>query len=133
MHQSTLAALRRYAIMRDRLCPLPLAPSFFVSARGTRLLHVTVYPGFRALVRQAGLGEISGPSRPKLHSFRHSFAVGTLRDWLADGGDVAVRLPALSTYLGHGEPKATYWYFTAVPELLALAAGRLEAAFGGLE
>ena len=132
LHNSTLAALRRYAVTRDRLCPRPLAPSFFVSTRGTRLLHVTVYPGFRALVRQAGLGDISGPSRPKLHSFRHSFAVYTLRDWLADGGDVAARLPALSTYLGHGEPKATYWYFTAVPELLALAAGRLEAAFGGL-
>jgi integrase len=132
LHKTTLAALRRYASTRDRLCPRPSAPSFFVSTRGTRLLHVTVYPGFRALVRQAGLGGISGPSRPKLHSFRHSFAVCTLRDWLADGGDVAARLPALSTYLGHGEPKATYWYFTAVPELLALAAGRLEAAFGGL-
>ena len=131
LHKSTLSALRRYASTRDRLCPRPSAPSFFVSTRGTRLLHVTVYPGFRALVRQAGLGGISGPSRPKLHSFRHSFAVFTLRDWLADGGDVAARLPALSTYLGHGEPKATYWYFTAVPELLALAAGRLEAAFGG--
>jgi integrase len=132
LHRSTLAALRRYAVTRDKLCPSPLAPSFFVSTRGTRLLHVTVYPGFRALVRHAGLGHISGQSRPKLHSFRHSFAVNTLRDWLADGGDVAARLPALSTYLGHGEPKATYWYFTAVPELLALAAGRLEAAFGGL-
>jgi integrase len=132
LHKSTLAALRRYASTRDRLCPWPVAPSFFVSTRGTRLLHVTVYPAFRSVVRQAGLGDISGPSRPKLHSFRHSFAVYTLRDWLADGGDVAARLPALSTYLGHGEPKATYWYFTAVPELLALAAGRLEAAFGEL-
>jgi integrase/recombinase XerD len=132
LHNSTLAGLRRYAATRDRLCPRPLAPSLFVSTRGTRLLHVTVYPGFRALVRKAGLGDTPGPSQPKLHSFRHSFAVNTLRDWLADGGDVAARLPALSTYLGHGEPKATYWYFSAVPELLALAAGRLEAAFGGL-
>ena len=75
LHKSTLAALRRYAATRDRLCPRPVAPSFFVSTRGTRLLHVTVHPGFRALVRQAGLGDISGPSRPKLHSFRHSLVV----------------------------------------------------------
>lgn len=132
LHKSTLEALRAYSVTRDRLCPHPLAPSLFVSSRGTRLLQVTVHPAFRALARQAGLGDISGPSRPKLHSFRHSFAVNTLRDWLADGGDVAARLPALSTYLGHGKPAATYWYFSAVPELLALAAGRLEAAFGGL-
>ncbi|HMK97337.1 MAG TPA: tyrosine-type recombinase/integrase [Acidimicrobiales bacterium] len=127
LHKSTLKALRAYSVTRDRLCPYPLAPSFFVSTRGTRLLQVTVHPAFRALARQAGLGD-----RPKLHSFRHSFAVNTLRDWLADGGEVASRLPALSTYLGHGKPAATYWYFSAVPELLALAAGRLEDAFGGL-
>jgi hypothetical protein len=40
-------------------------------------------------------------------------------------------LPLLSTYLGHVDPKATYWYLSATPELLALAADRLEAAFGG--
>jgi len=43
---------------------------------------------------------------------------------------VQARLPALSTYLGHASPAATYWYLTATPELLALAAGRLEAAPG---
>ena len=36
------------------------------------------------------------------------------------------RLPLLSTYLGHIRPSSTYWYLTACPELLALAAGRLE-------
>jgi hypothetical protein len=37
----------------------------------------------------------------------------------------------LSTYLGHVHPKDTYWYLTAAPELLALAAGRLEHCQGG--
>jgi hypothetical protein len=36
-------------------------------------------------------------------------------------------MPILSTYLGHsGGPEATYWYLQATPELLALAAERLE-------
>ena len=35
-------------------------------------------------------------------------------------------LPALSTYLGHVDPKSTYWYLQATPQLLALAAQRLE-------
>ncbi|WP_222849915.1 hypothetical protein [Trebonia kvetii] len=47
-----------------------------------------------------------------------------------DGRDVQARLPLLSTWLGHVDPKSTYWYLQAVPELLALAAGRLEAAGG---
>jgi hypothetical protein len=43
-----------------------------------------------------------------------------------DGGDVQARLPVLSTWLGHVDLRSTYWYLQAVPELLALAAARLE-------
>ena len=57
-------------------------------------------------------------------------AVYGLTDWYRDGADVQARLPLLSTWLGHVDPKSTYWYLQAVPELLALAAGRLEAAGG---
>jgi len=41
-------------------------------------------------------------------------------------------LPRLSTYLGHTDPKHTYWYLSAAPELLALAADRLTAHQQGL-
>jgi integrase/recombinase XerD len=37
-------------------------------------------------------------------------------------------MPRLSTYLGHCDPVSTYWYLSAAPELLALAAARLQAA-----
>ena len=63
-----------------------------------------------------------------LHN-RHAFTVASLLDFYRDGGDVQARLPLLSTWLGHVDPKSTYWYLQAVPELLALAAGRLEQAF----
>lgn len=48
-----------------------------------------------------------------------------LLEWYRDGGNVAARLPWLSTYLGHHDPRSTYWYLST-PELLALAAQRLE-------
>ena len=38
------------------------------------------------------------------------------------------KLPLLSTYLGHVDPASTYWYLSGKPELLALAADRLETA-----
>jgi integrase/recombinase XerD len=63
---------------------------------------------------------------PRAHDLRHSFAVKTLLGFYRDGGDVASRMPLLSTYLGHIDPAATYWYLSAAPELLALAAVRLE-------
>ena len=50
----------------------------------------------------------------------------TITDWHAAGVDVEARLPSLSTYLGHADPKDSYWYLSATPELLALSARRLE-------
>jgi len=57
--------------------------------------------------------------------------VRILLEWCRDGGDVQARLPLLSTWLGHTDPKGTYWYLSASPELLAEAARRLEPAPGG--
>jgi integrase/recombinase XerD len=57
--------------------------------------------------------------------------VRTLTDWQHDGTDTQALLPVLSTYLGHVEPANTYWYLTAVPELMQLAAARLERLEGG--
>ena len=85
-----------------------------------RQLHV------RTLVGRAGLAPRSASCRPRPHDLRHSFAVATLLDWYRDGGDVEARLPLLSTYLGHVDPTSTYWYLQAAPELLALAAQRLD-------
>jgi integrase/recombinase XerD len=130
LHPSTIDALAAYATRRDELSPTPAAQSFFVSSRGTRLTHPLIYPAFRAMLRQAGLDEMSAPRRPRVHGLRHTFAVNTLLGWSRDGGDVAVRMPLLSTWLGHAGPVGTYWYLSAVPELLAIAAARLETYAG---
>jgi integrase/recombinase XerD len=130
LHQTTIDALRSYSERRDRLCPRPQAPSFFISTRGTRLVHSTIYPTFRSLLRQAGLAQRSSSCRPRVHDLRHSFAVSTLLGWYREGDDVPARMPLLSTFLGHVDPAATYWYLSATPELLTLAAKRLELAAG---
>jgi len=130
LHPSTITALRDYERRRDRWCPVPAAPGFFVSTRGTRLDAHNITHTFAELVDAAGIAAPAGRRRPRLHDLRHSFTVATLLDWYRDGGDVQARLPLLSTWLGHVDPKSTYWYLQAVPELLTLAAGRLERAFG---
>lgn len=131
LHPSTIQALRDYGSVRDRLCPHPSAPSLFVSTRGARLTHSTIYPAFRELLQTAGLEPTAaGSRRPRMHDFRHTMAVSTLRDWYRDGGDVTARLPLLSAYLGHTNPAATYWYMSAAPELLALAAERVDRGVG---
>jgi integrase len=128
LHPTTLEALDGYLTVRDQLCPHPANPALLVWSSGNRLGHSTIQPAFRRLLAQAGI-TASGSRRPRLHALRHSFAVRTLLGWYHDGLDVQALLPVLSTYLGHVDPSKTYWYLTGVPELLGLAAARLEAVF----
>lgn len=130
LHPSAVRALDDYGEIRDRLCPHPKERSFFITTRGTRLCQPTIYVPFRALLDQVGVKHPSSTRHVRVHDLRHSFAVKTLLGWYRDGGDVASRMPLLSTYLGHVDPAATYWYLSAAPELLHLAAERLEQATG---
>ena len=126
LHPSTVDALAGYARRRDQRRPTPKSLSFFTSAIGTRVLRDNVSTVFPRLVREA---ELQSPHRrrpPRLHDMRHSFAVNTLISWYRDGLDVEPRLPRLSTWLGHATPRDTYWYLSAVPELLELIAERLD-------
>lgn len=125
VHPDTLDALAGYARLRDRHCPAAPTPAFFVTRVGTRLIYTDVLAVFHRLLAQAGIGAPDG-RRPGPHGFRHSFAVRTLLEWYGQDVDVPARLPWLSTYLGHASPSSTYWYLSAAPELMALAARRLE-------
>lgn len=129
VHASTTAALAGYARLRERLCPNPAGPAFFVSSRGTRLDAHNMSHTFTRLLDAAGIAPIPGRRRQRIHDLRHSFTVSTLIDWYRAGVDVQAHLPTLATYLGHVDPKSSYWYLSGSPELLALAAARLERAF----
>jgi integrase len=126
LHPSATAALASYAARRDRRRPRPATTAFFISTTGARLARTTVQETFRRLLHQTGIYQRAGGLRPRLHDARHTFAVTTLLGWYRDGGGVQARLPLLSTWLGHADPRHTYWYLSAAPELLALAAERLE-------
>jgi integrase len=124
LHATTTSVLRRYALTRDLLCPEPSTDRFFLSSTGGAVSGSAVDQAFRGLTTAIGLRD--GRTGPRVHDLRHTFAVTTLTGWQRDGVDVSTHLPLLSTYLGHVEPKNTYWYLTAVPELMQSAAARLE-------
>lgn len=128
MHPSVTAALRAYAATRDRLCPTPRVDRFFVSVTGRALRRGEADQVFRVITGLMGIR--TDTVHPRIHGLRHSFAVHTLIDWHRQGADISALLPVLSTYLGHVEPKNTYWYLSAVPELMQLVAARLEHGTG---
>jgi integrase/recombinase XerD len=124
---TTVAALEEYGRCRDRLHPHPAEPSLLVSMQGTRMDIIPTERVFARLTRAAGIVPLSDRTRPTMKNMRHSFAVSTLISWYQSGADVEARLPALSTWMGHVDPQATYWYLQTSPELLALAARRAAA------
>ncbi len=128
LHESTSLALDRYAATRDRLCPNPRDPAFFLNESGTRITESTLRWTFVRLSRRTGLREPAKSSGygPRLIDMRHSFAVGTLVRWYRQGVDVERHIPRLATWLGHTHVSDTYWYLSATPELMQAAARRLD-------
>lgn len=131
VHPTTVEALQTYLRRRDRPRTSARTRAVLVSTAGTRLLYTNVQSTFHRLVRRAGLTPRSAACRPRLHDLRHRFAVRTVMEAYQQGHDPEHRLALLSTYLGHVDPKATYWYLSAAPELLQLASDRLERHDGG--
>jgi integrase len=132
---TTTAALRAYLARGDRPVPVEPTDAVFTSAVGTRLTYCNVHLAFKRIVTHAGLQPRSTVCRPRPHDLRHAFAVNSLldayRDDVGDGEHIQTRIALLCTYLGHVNPGSTYWYLQAAPELLALAADRLERVEGG--
>jgi len=130
IHASTVTALADYLLRREQLLGATTSRFVFVSSRGTRLDIGRVHRVFYTLSRQTGLRAHGASSGPRLHDFRHRFAVLTLLRWYQAGDDPARQLSVLSTYLGHVYVAGTYWYLNAWPELMAQAMARLERRWG---
>jgi integrase/recombinase XerD len=104
----------------------PASTYLFLSTWGNRLDGGDIRRTFHALSRKIGLRGPAEPRGPRLHDMRHRFASRTLLHWYQAGEDPERRLPALSTYLGHVHWADTYWYLSALPELMREAMSRLE-------
>ena len=137
VHPSTLAALRRYATLRDREVTATEEAPFFVGTRGRRhgcmpsLRQVDRV--FQQLREQLGWVNRGAHATPRVHDLRHTFVVRRILHWQEEGIDIDQQMLALSTYVGHANVTNTYWYLSAVPELLARAAARFEPLMGDTE
>ncbi len=59
--------------------------------------------------------------------------MGRILRWQEQGIDIDQQMLALSTYVGHAHVTDTYWYLSAVPELMALAAEQFEPLMADTE
>ncbi len=125
VHPSTLEALKRYRALRNKTLGCGVSANFFLSFRGEPLGYHGVNIIFRKLCREL---DWKTPPVPRLHDFRHTFAVRTLLDWYRSSQPVGSNLWTLSNYLGHRHLSDTYWYLSAVPALMQFCQERFAHA-----
>ncbi len=85
----------------------------------------------RPLLQKCGIVTSKG-KLPRIHDFRHSFAVNALLRWYRAGADVEAKLPLLATYLGHGSAVSTHYYLHFIEPLRTAASKRFADHYGEL-
>jgi site-specific recombinase XerD len=113
----TCAALEQYLVSRIKIKPHCPDSAFFINNRSRRLHQCAVNQTFHFLLRKCEIA-CNKATGPRVHDFRHSFAVHRLLAWYRDGQDVNARLPWLSTYMGHVDVHSTQVYLQATAQLI---------------
>lgn len=119
---STLCALEHYQSIRDRIQPIPTSGAFFLRDDGQPLDIAAADYAFGLLRKQLDLTSTLSGHLPRLYDLRHSFVCKRIISWYHAGVNVDALMPQLSRYLGHKKVTATYWYISAIPELMECAA-----------
>ena len=126
LHPTTTQELARYADQRDACRAAPRSEYFFRTERSPRLTRHAVQATFGRMKRRLGWTGHGRARQPRIHDMRHTFVTRRLLRWYQEGVDIDHQILALATYLGHARVTDTYWYCTAVPELLATTGQRFE-------
>lgn len=124
---SLVNRLRKYAGYFDSRPPNAV---FFPGPNGRPFALRTVYTLFREMLLQCGIPHGGRGKGPRIHDYRHLFAVHTLRRWYRDGENLEAKLPLLATYLGHQHLSGTQHYLHLTAEIFPEITARVEAAFG---
>lgn len=126
LHPSAVAPLECYAARRDRCRAAPRSDFFFRTDTAPNLTLNAVETEYWRMRTVLGWTAAGRTRLPRIHDIRHTFAARRLLRWHEQGADIERELAALATYLGHTHVTQTYWYLTAVPELMALTSARFE-------
>jgi integrase len=132
LHPTTTAALRRYARRRDQDTFARGSDAFFIFDHGRPASSRAVQWAFKVLRATLRWRSRGGHPSPRIHDLRHFFICRRLQQWYAQGVDIERNILSLCTYVGHTKVTDTYWYLTATPELLAIAAQRFAHSREGL-
>jgi integrase/recombinase XerD len=117
LHETVVVALQNYLLRRGKFANS--ADHLFVSRRGGKLCYAIAAETFQEVLKAAGIQARPGGPKPRLHDFRHRFAVKALEASPDTRDRITRHMLALSTYMGHARLESTYWYLESTPQLMA--------------
>lgn len=82
----------------------------FRSFKDGRCSGKTIYEHHRLILKKAEIPYIGDGKGPRLHDWRHTFAINSFKKMIDENLDMYVALPILSAYLGHKTIYATEKY-----------------------
>ncbi len=126
LHATATEALQKYTAFRRLYVPVQPEAFFFVSASGAGSVNRTVHSAFERLRAELGWVARGTHAAPRIHDLRHTFICRRVQQWHQQGATIDNAMAALSTYVGHAKVSDTYWYLTAVPDLMAIAGRNFE-------
>jgi integrase/recombinase XerD len=125
-----IETLKHYCRWRNKYLGNKNPEYFFVNSSGNQLYGNKVRNSFKKACIAARIGK-EAKFCPRITDLRHFFAIKTLVNCYKKKINPETIIPTLSMYLGHENPKYTYWYLTATEELMALVGKCVEEKFGG--
>jgi integrase len=119
----------RYLFSSRHTCP---DDNFFTSPFGGHYNGKSVGSMFRQLLAEAQITHCGRNKGPRVHDFRHTFAVTCLKKWINAGADIQARLPILSAYLGHADLRGTQRYLRLTSQMFPRITELFEKSFGAV-
>lgn len=87
----------------------------------------TMYKCFRHLLEKAGIPHTG--HGPRIHDFRHTYAVNLLRKWVEEGKDLTAYLPYMRTMLGHETFNETAYYLKLTSQMFPYIKDQMQITF----
>jgi integrase len=132
LSSSATRELRAYLRARAAIIPRAAHNPTLLCSRASRGYSVEgLSSAVRGAMCRSGIWA-NAPRLPRVHDFRHAFAVAALRRWYEEGCDVQSELPKLSMYMGHVSIASTTYYLRFMPAVVTLASERFASECGAL-
>lgn len=117
----------------EKAHPYPVAEDYFFPAYGGKpMTLINLYKNFRRFLWRAGISHGGKGCGPRIHDFRHTFAVHCLKKWVEQEKDLTAYFPVLKAYMGHDSFAETAYYLRLTADVFPNITLKIETRYPGI-